>query len=125
MPVTLELGGKCPVVVGRSANLARAVDRILIGKLANAGQMCIAPDHVYVPRDALDEFVRRARAWVARAYPGMPSNPDYTAMVSEHHARRMQALLADAVERGAQVVALGAGAGARVRRTWQAAAPAG
>jgi coniferyl-aldehyde dehydrogenase len=110
VPVTLELGGKCPVVVGRSANLARAVDRILIGKLANAGQMCIAPDHVYVPRDALDEFVQRARAWVARAYPGMPSNPDYTAMVSERHARRMQALLADAVERGAQVVGLGAGA---------------
>jgi coniferyl-aldehyde dehydrogenase len=110
VPVTLELGGKCPVVVGRSANLARAVDRILIGKLANAGQMCIAPDYVYVPRDALDEFVQRARAWVARAYPGMPSNPDYTAMVSERHARRMQALLADATARGAQVVGLGAGA---------------
>jgi coniferyl-aldehyde dehydrogenase len=110
VPVTLELGGKCPVVVGRSADLARAVDRIMIGKLANAGQMCIAPDYVYVQRDALDEFVQRARDWVARAYPGMPSNPDYTAMVSERHARRMQALLADAVDRGAQVVELGASA---------------
>jgi len=110
VPVTLELGGKCPVLVGRSAHLARAVDRIMLGKLANAGQMCIAPDYVYVQRDALDEFVQRARAWVARAYPGMPSSPDYTAMVSERHARRMRALLADAVDRGAQVVALGAGA---------------
>jgi coniferyl-aldehyde dehydrogenase len=110
VPVTLELGGKCPVVVGRSAGLARAVDRILMGKLANAGQMCIAPDYAYVPSEALDEFVERACAWVRRAYPGMPCNPDYTAIVNGRHLRRVQALLDDARARGARVVELGAGA---------------
>jgi coniferyl-aldehyde dehydrogenase len=107
VPVTLELGGKCPVVVGRSADLARTVDRVLLGKLANAGQMCIAPDHVWLPREMLDAFVQAARAWVARAYPGMPDNPDYTAMVSARHLERMQALLADATRQGAQVIPLG------------------
>ena len=62
VPVTLELGGKCPVVIGRSAELVRAVDRILLGKLANAGQMCLAPDYVCVPRERLDEFVQQAQA---------------------------------------------------------------
>jgi coniferyl-aldehyde dehydrogenase len=106
VPVTLELGGKCPVLVGRSANLARAVDRIMLGKLANAGQMCIAPDHVYVPRHAVASFVELARSWVERAYPGLPSNPDYTSMVSDRHAGRMQELLVDATGKGAQVIQL-------------------
>jgi coniferyl-aldehyde dehydrogenase len=106
VPVTLELGGKCPVLVGRSANLARAVDRIMLGKLANAGQMCIAPDHVYVPRHAMGSFVELARSWVERAYPGLPSNPDYTSMVSDRHAGRMQELLVDATGKGAQVIRL-------------------
>lgn len=79
----------------------------MLGKLANAGQMCIAPDHVWLPREMLDAFVQAARAWVARAYPGMPDNPDYTAMVSAHHLQRMQALLADATRQGAQVIPLG------------------
>ena len=63
VPVTLELGGKCPVLVSRSADLARAVDRIMIGKLNNAGQICIAPDYVCVPRELCAAFVD-ARAWV-------------------------------------------------------------
>jgi coniferyl-aldehyde dehydrogenase len=109
VPVTLELGGKCPVVVGRSADLERVVDRVLMGKLANAGQMCIAPDYLWLPCEALQEFVQRARAWVRRAYPGMPGNADYTAMLSERHLQRMQTLLADAASRGARVVELGAG----------------
>lgn len=106
VPVTLELGGKSPVLIGRSANLKRAVDRILLGKLGNAGQMCIAPDYVCVPDELLDGFVQLARSWVERAYPATSTNPDYTSMVSERHAERMRALLADAVAKGARVVAL-------------------
>jgi len=106
VPVTLELGGKCPVVVGRSASVARAVDRILIGKLANAGQICLAPDYVYVPRRALDAFVREARRWTHRTYPGLPANPDYTSLVSAAHAERARQLLADAEQKGAQVIDL-------------------
>jgi coniferyl-aldehyde dehydrogenase len=107
VPVTLELGGKCPVLVGRSADLARAADRILIGKLNNAGQVCIAPDYVFLPRELCASFVELARSWVARAYPGIPSSADYTSMISERHARRMKEMLEDASSKGAIVVPLG------------------
>jgi coniferyl-aldehyde dehydrogenase len=107
VPVTLELGGKCPVLVGRSAPLGRAVDRILLGKLTNGGQVCIAPDYVLVPEDLLEPFVLAAHAWMDRTYPGGPANPDYTSLVSERHAERMRALLADAAAKGARVVSLG------------------
>jgi coniferyl-aldehyde dehydrogenase len=106
VPVTLELGGKCPVVVGRSARLVRAVDRILLGKLANAGQMCLAPDYVCLPREAVAEFISTARDWVARVYPGLPANADYTSLVSARHAKRVEDLIADAVAKGAQIVKL-------------------
>jgi coniferyl-aldehyde dehydrogenase len=107
VPVTLELGGKCPTVIGRSANLRRAVDRILLAKLANAGQMCLAPDYVLAPRATIERFVELAREWVARSYPDFATNPDYTSIVSERHAQRIEALLADARGRGAAVIALG------------------
>jgi coniferyl-aldehyde dehydrogenase len=106
VPVTLELGGKCPVLIGRSAPLRQTVDRILLGKLTNTGQMCIAPDYVLLPEDMLEPFVRAATAWMDRAYPGGLSNPDYTGLVSERHVERMRSLLADAVAKGARVVSL-------------------
>jgi coniferyl-aldehyde dehydrogenase len=61
VPVTLELGGKCPVLIGRSASLRRAVDRILLGKLTNSGQMCIAPDYVLLPEELLEPSCARPR----------------------------------------------------------------
>jgi coniferyl-aldehyde dehydrogenase len=109
VPVTLELGGKCPVLIGRSAPLGRTVDRILLGKLTNTGQMCIAPDYVLLPGAMLEPFVREATAWMDRTYPGGISNPDYTGLVSERHVERMRSLLADAAARGARVVWLGTG----------------
>ncbi len=108
VPVTLELGGKCPVLVGRTADLARAVDRILLGKLTNAGQMCIAPDYVCVPGELCGAFVEEARSWVSRVYPGIPLNPDYTDMISAPHAARMRELIADAAAKGAKAVPLAA-----------------
>lgn len=111
VPVTLELGGKCPVLIGRSAPLARTVDRILLGKLTNAGQMCIAPDYALLPEDMLEPFVREARLWMERTYPRALSNPDYPCMVSEGHAARMRALLADAASKGARLIPLGTDAG--------------
>ena len=110
VPVTLELGGKCPVIVGRSAELARAVDRILLVKFANAGQMCVAPDHVWVPEESLERFVSLAQDWTARVYPGLPDNPDNTQIISDRHAARLQQLLADAEAQGARVVPLTSGA---------------
>ena len=109
VPVTLELGGKSPVLIGRSADLPRAIDRIMLHKLANAGQMCIAPDYVCVPRESAQLFAQLARRWVDRAYPGLPGNPDYAGMISERHAERMHALLADAAAKGASIVPLAPG----------------
>lgn len=108
VPVTLELGGKCPTVVGRTADLPLCVDRILLGKLANAGQMCLAPDHVYLPRGSIEAFIQEARRWVTRVYPGLPQNADYTSLVSERHANRLADLLADATAKGGRVIELGA-----------------
>jgi coniferyl-aldehyde dehydrogenase len=106
VPVTLELGGKCPVVVGRSANLEQAVDRILLAKTANAGQICLAPDYVCLPRESLESFVLHARRWAARAYPGLPTNSDYTSIVSARHARRIEDLVANAIGKGATIIRL-------------------
>jgi len=108
VPVTLELGGKCPVIIGRSADLSRAVDRILLGKLANAGQVCLAPDHVYVPRESVGAFVQEAQSWARRVYPGLPDNRDYTALLTSQHRQRAEELIADARAQGAEVVGLGA-----------------
>ncbi|MGA2397489.1 MAG: coniferyl aldehyde dehydrogenase [Steroidobacteraceae bacterium] len=122
VPVTLELGGKCPVLIGRSAPLARTVDRILLGKLTNSGQMCIAPDYLLLPEDMLEPFVREAAAWMDRAYPGSGSDPNYTSLVSEGHAERMRSLRADAAAKGARVISLGEGADGGVRDRWVAPA---
>jgi coniferyl-aldehyde dehydrogenase len=124
VPVTLELGGKCPAVIGRSADLARAADRILLGKLANAGQVCLAPDHVYVPRERVDAFVEEAQSWARRVYPGLPDNRDYTALVSSRHRTRAEELIADARAHGAQVIALDGAAGTSSRGAASAGARA-
>jgi coniferyl-aldehyde dehydrogenase len=109
VPVTLELGGKCPAVVARSADLKRAVDRIMLGKLVNAGQMCLAPDYVLVPRDVSDAFVSQARLWSKRAYPGLPANADYTSLINDRHVQHMNELLGDARDKGARVISLAEG----------------
>jgi coniferyl-aldehyde dehydrogenase len=106
VPVTLELGGKCPVIIGRSADLGRAVDRILLGKLANAGQICLAPDHVFAPREMIGPLVQAAQSWVRRAYPAWATNPDYTSLISAKHASRARELLADAIAKGGRPVTL-------------------
>lgn len=107
VPVTLELGGKCPTVVGRTADLERAVDRILLGKLANAGQVCLAPDYLCVPRELIEPLASLADAWVRRAYPALAEGVDYTSIINARHLDRARALLADALAKGGRAVALG------------------
>lgn len=103
-PVTLELGGKSPAIVDRSADVAEAAARIAYGKLLNAGQTCIAPDYVLLPKGFEEAFVAAWRADVARLYGDDPANPDYTGIVRPAHRDRQQALVDDAVEKGARVV---------------------
>ncbi len=114
-PVTLELGGKSPALIGAGARFAHAVERIVIGKLMNAGQTCIAPDYVLLPRARVAEFVDSARAVAARLYPDLPRNPQYASIVSDRHFARLAALRDDAVAAGATVHSLGAADDARGR----------
>jgi coniferyl-aldehyde dehydrogenase len=104
-PVTLELGGKSPAFVGRSYPVADAALRITHGKVTNCGQICVAPDYALVPRERVTEFVAAVKAAFIRLAGESPSsNPDYTCIVSDHHARRLVDLLQDARDKGAEVV---------------------
>lgn len=105
-PVTLELGGKSPAIIGPGADFERAVERILVGKLLNAGQTCIAPDYVLVPADQRDRLVDTARRVVARLYPDIARNPDYTSIISPRHFDRLVSLVDAAQAAGARVVPL-------------------
>ncbi|KVE33349.1 coniferyl aldehyde dehydrogenase [Burkholderia sp. TSV86] len=102
-PVTLELGGKSPVIVGPHARFDAAVDSIVTGKTLNAGQTCIAPDYVLVPRGKEAEFVARAKAKMAKLYPNLAANQDYTSIISERHFARLQRLADEARDGGAQL----------------------
>ncbi|MCP3729588.1 coniferyl aldehyde dehydrogenase [Sphingomonas sp. MG17] len=105
-PVTLELGGKSPAILGRSANLAQATERVAMGKMLNAGQICIAPDYLMVPAEqeaqAIDGLIRAASAM----YPTLLANPDYTAIINDRHFERLAAALDDARAKGAEVIAV-------------------
>jgi len=103
-PVTLELGGKSPVVIGAGADLAHAARRIAWGKLLNSGQVCLAPDYVFVPQERASAFVAAFQSAVAELYPTLADNPDYTSMINEAQRRRVQSYLDDARARGVRVV---------------------
>lgn len=104
VPVTLELGGKSPVMVSRSAPMDLTADRVMFGKMLNAGQICLAPDYVLVPGDQVDAFVDSAKDSVARMFPTLLDNPDYTSVVNERHYDRLQGYLDDARAKGANVI---------------------
>ncbi|MDK9697606.1 MAG: coniferyl aldehyde dehydrogenase [Siculibacillus sp.] len=103
-PVTLELGGKSPAIVDASADVAVAAERIAFAKLLNAGQTCVAPDYVLLPAGHENAFVEAYRGAVAKLFGDDPGNPDYTAIVCAPHRARQQALIDDAVAKGAKVV---------------------
>jgi aldehyde dehydrogenase (NAD+) len=110
--VTLELGGKSPTIVDDTADVRRAATQIAWGKFTNAGQTCIAPDHVYVHARQHDAFVDALRAAIQRFYGETPqdrqSTPDYARLVNDKHFQRIRRFFDDAVEAGATVAAGGA-----------------
>lgn len=110
VPLTLELGGKSPVIVGRSADMTKTAARVMTGKTLNAGQICLAPDYVMTPADQRDAFVAAATASVASMFPTIKDNPDYTAIVSQRHYDRIKGLVDDARAKGAKVVEINPGA---------------
>ena len=102
-PVTLELGGKSPAIIGPDADIAEAAQKIIFGKCLNAGQTCIAPDYVLLPRDKKAAFIEAAKSAVAALYPTLANNPDYTSIVNQRHVERLQNYLVDAASKGASI----------------------
>ena len=107
VPVTLELGGKSPVIVARGHADAATLGSIVFGKLSNAGQTCVAPDYALVHEDDLDAFVALYDATVARFYPEGPTGADYTSIVSDRHFDRLKGLVEEARAKGARVIEAG------------------
>lgn len=104
VPVTLELGGKSPVIVGRSADLSLTARNVMFGKTMNAGQICLAPDYVMLPSEDRDQFVDELTSAVKDLYPSIKDNDDYTSIVNERHYHRLNGYLEDAESKGATLV---------------------
>ncbi len=102
-PVTLELGGKSPAIIAPDYPIETAAARIAAGKFLNAGQTCIAPDYVLLPRARMAPFVDALGAYVARHYPGLRESPDYSSIVNDSHYQRLQALVEQARAAGVDV----------------------
>jgi coniferyl-aldehyde dehydrogenase len=100
-PVTLELGGKSPALVHPAYPIARAASRIAMGKLYNAGQTCVAPDYLLLPRERKDQFLTEFRRAVETFYPRLVDSRDYTRIVTERHYLRLAGLVAEARQKGA------------------------
>ena len=92
-PVTLELGGKSPVIVLDGANLEAAVNRVMMGKTLNAGQTCIAPDYVLIQRKYHEAFITLAKEWMQTHYPNISENPDYSRIINGEQFKRVKGYL--------------------------------
>ena len=103
VPVTLELGGKSPTIIGRSADIAQATERVALGKMLNAGQICLAPDYLLVPEENEAAIVDGVKAAVGRLYPTLLANPDYTAVINGRHHDRLTTWIEDARAKGARI----------------------
>ena len=104
IPSTVELGGKSPVIVGKSSKIQETAQRVMQGKTMNAGQICLAPDYALVPEEKLDEFVKASVEVTSEMYPDIKDNDDFTSIVNQKHFDRIQGLLEDAKEKGADIV---------------------
>lgn len=107
VPVTLELGGKSPVIIGRSAKLDLAGTRLTFGKLLNGGQLCLSPDYVLVPNEMEEQLISRIKHEVESMYPNITENSDYAGVFDERHFARLQNYIDDAVAKGAKLTIVG------------------
>ena len=103
VPVTLELGGKSPVIVDEKADLKKTATRVMRGKTMNAGQICLAPDYVMVPKGKSEEFVKESEIAVTEMYENLKYNESYTSVINEKHYDRLNSLIEDAKQKGADI----------------------
>jgi coniferyl-aldehyde dehydrogenase len=106
VPVTLELGGKSPVIIGATADMDLTARRVMMGKTLNAGQICLAPDYAMVPKDKARDFVAAADSAVKTMFPTLKDNPDYTSVINQRHYDRLMGYLDDARKKGAEIIEL-------------------
>lgn len=106
--ITLELGGKSPTIIDKTANIKKAARNLAWSKFLNNGQTCISPDHVYVHEDIIDEFCAAVEERVQHSYgktiQDQSTSPDYCRIVNQKHFERLSGLIDDAVQGGAEVV---------------------
>lgn len=103
VPVTLELGGKSPAIIGADFDLNRAAGSIAQGKMMNAGQTCIAPDYAFVPEGQIEAFSDALSDQITSMYPTLAANPDYTSIIADRHYERIKGLIEDARAKGASI----------------------
>ncbi|MHC3939055.1 aldehyde dehydrogenase family protein [Paenochrobactrum sp. BZR 201-1] len=104
VPVTLELGGKSPVIISRDADLRVVADRLTLGKLASAGQVCVSPDYVLVSKGQTEKLIAEIISATNKFFPNILENNDYTSLINASANNRMKKLLEDATEKGARFV---------------------
>jgi len=104
VPVILELGGKSPVLVHESSDMQDVAQRIAVGKLWNAGQTCVAPDYMFLPKGRTQEFLEHYDFFVHEMYPSLLNNQDYTSIVNDKQYHRLQGYLDNAREQGAKII---------------------
>lgn len=93
-PITLELGGKSPCIIDKSANIDLAAKRFLWGKLLNSGQTCVAPDYILVHEDIKEQFVKAVKKYMVKFYGEHPeTNDEYPKIINRHHFERLKALI--------------------------------
>ncbi|ROR99052.1 coniferyl-aldehyde dehydrogenase [Sinobacterium caligoides] len=102
-PVTLELGGKSPVIISSAADIEESAKRIMTGKALNVGQVCLSPDYVLVPEDLKERFIDALVEQVKTMFPSMLNNPDYTSVINPRHQQRLLSYLEDARVKGGDV----------------------
>ncbi len=102
-PVTLELGGKSPVIIARDADLEDAAVRIMTGKALNSGQACLGPDYVMIAEDQLEDFIRHATNWTREMFPTVLDNVDCCSVINERHFERLRSYVKEAASAGADV----------------------
>lgn len=102
-PVTLELGGKSPVIIGDDIELDTAVERMIYGKCLNAGQICVSPDYILCPEEKVTKFIQIYRTKFQALYPDFSNNNDYSEVINTRQANRLALVLNDALEKGANL----------------------
>tara|TARA_Y100001936_G_scaffold236016_1_gene264837 strand:- start:717 stop:1718 length:1002 start_codon:yes stop_codon:yes gene_type:complete len=104
VPVTLELGGKSPVIISDTSDINTSSKRIMAGKTLNAGQICLAPDYVLIPEDKLEQFISNAKENVKDMFPKIKDNEDYTSVINERHYLRLTSYVKEARENGCEII---------------------